>query len=344
MFAAEVVDRHCLPPTPSAQREKLLPSIWPNASSSSAKRKLRSLSIAMCLCCYSLAAYGQTEFGSLAGTVYRADHAPLPNIPVEAKNVTTGNIYKATSSPKGEYTFAQLPSGAYEITVLMLLYRPFLRKDFAVAAGQSEHFDIQLSEDAFGSTLGEFPALFELFSKRPPPPQGPTPRMPDGKPDLSGVWITVPSALLSVFTQQPDLQPWAAALVRERLLNEIKDKPSAHCLPDGEPFIGLLPVKIIQTRTVLIELIEDVIAAHQVFLDGRSHPSDLEPNWLGHSIGKWDGDTLVIDTVGFNDKTWLLVLVPHTEKLHATTRLRRPDLGHLQVETTYDDPGTFKSP
>jgi hypothetical protein len=305
---------------------------------------MRAISIAICLCWFSLLTYGQTEFGSLTGSVSKADHAPLANIPVEAKHVATGKFYKATTSAKGEYKFGQLPAGSYEITVLMLLYRPFLRKDVAIAAGHDEHLDIQLSDDAFGNTLGEFPALFALFSKRPPPPVGPTPRMADGKPDLSGVWMTVPSSLLSVFTQQPDLQPWAEALVRERLLNEIKDKPSAHCLPDGEPFIGLLPVKILQTRTLLVELIEDVIAAHQVFLDGRSHPSDLEPSWLGHSIGKWDGDTLVIDTVGFNDKTWLLVLVPHTEKLHATTRLRRPDLGHLQVETTYDDPGTFKKP
>jgi len=308
---------------------------------------MRSLSIAICLCWFSYAACGQPELGSLAGSIYSAGHAPVPNIPVEAKNLATGNIYKAASSPNGEYSFPQLPPGTYEISVLLILYRPFLRKDFAITAGQPQHLDIQLSEGLTATTLGELPALFELFSKRPPPPKGPAPRTPDGKPDLSGVWMTPPSYLLSAFSQQPDLQPWAEAIVRERLLNEARDKPSARCLPDNEstePFVGLIPVKIVQTRALLVALIEDVIAAHQVYLDGRSHPNDVEPTWMGHSVGKWDGDTLVIDTVGFNDKSWIFVVTPHTGMLHVITRLRRLDLGHLQIEATYDDPATFKKP
>jgi Carboxypeptidase regulatory-like domain len=311
------------------------------------KKSMRSLAIAICLCWLSLAASGQSEFGSLSGAIYTVDHAPIPNLAVEAKNAATGNIYKATSSPKGEYSFAQLSPGTYEISVLLVLYRPFLRKDFVIAAGQSQHLDIQLSGTLTGSTLGELPALFELFSKRPPPPKGPVPRMPDGRPDLSGVWMTPPFYLIAGFSQQPDLQPWAEAIVRERILNEVRDKPSARCLPDNEstePFVGLLPVKIVHTRALLVALIEDVIAAHQVFLDGRSHPSDVEPTWMGHSIGKWDGDTLVIDTVGFNDKSWMFVVTPHTGMLHVITRLRRLDLGHLEIEATYDDPGTFNKP
>lgn len=233
------------------------------------------------------------------------------------------------------------------ISVLIILYRPFLREDFAITAGQSQRLDIELSDNLTFTTLGELPALFELASKRPPPPKGPAPKMPDGKPDLSGVWLTPPSYLFSMFSQQPDLQPWAEAVVRERLLNEGRDKPSARCLPDNEvtqPFVGLLPVKIVQTRTLLVALIEDVIAAHQVFLDGRSHPSDLEPTWMGHSIGKWDGDTLMIDTVGFNDKSWIGTVTPHSGMLHVTIRMRRPDLGHLEIEATYHDPGAFTKP
>jgi hypothetical protein len=308
---------------------------------------MRTLLSAICLCWFSLLTYGQTEFGSLAGSVSKADHTPLPNIPVEAQNVTTGTVYKATTGPKGEYTFAPLPAGNYEISILLFLYRPFLRKDFAIAAGQPQRLDIQLSVSVTATTLGELPAFLEMLSKRPPPPNGPAPRMPDGKPDLSGVWMTPPSSLIAAFSQEPELQPWAETAVRERTLNEVRDKPSARCLPDNEStevFVGLLPVKIVQTSTLLIALIEDVIAAHQVFLDGRGHPSDLEPTWMGHSVGKWDGDTLVIDTVGFNDKSWMFVVTPHTDKLHVTARLRRPDLGHLQIETTYDDPGAFKQP
>ena len=83
----------------------------------------------------------------------------------------------------------------------------------------------------------------------------------------------------------------------------------------------------------------------QVFLDGRSHPSDPNPTWLGHSIGRWDGDTLVVDTTGLNDKTWLDINGhPHTEMLHLVERFRRPDLGHLELELIVEDSGALKTP
>src|SRR5438552_8039250 len=148
---------------------------------------------------------------------------------------------------------------------------------------------------------------------------------------------------LTALSQQPDLLPWAEALVRERVLNELKDKPSAKCLPELAGLANLWPVKVVQTPKLLVTLSTDVIAAHQVYLDGRSFPKELEPSWQGYSIGRWEGDTLVIDTIGLNDKTWLNIY-PHTAKLHITDRVRRLDLGHLEVETTFDDPETFKAP
>jgi hypothetical protein len=83
-----------------------------------------------------------------------------------------------------------------------------------------------------------------------------------------------------------------------------------------------------------------------VFLDGRAHPKDPDPTWMGHSIGKWEKDTLVIDTAGLNDKSWLLqgVWLPHTEMLHIVERYRRPDLAHLNIDLTLEDPGTFTKP
>jgi Carboxypeptidase regulatory-like domain len=306
---------------------------------------MRLLSIAICLCWFSFAASGQTGSGSLIGTVLSPAHAPAPGMTVEAKNVATGIYYKAVSSPKGEYTIAQLPAGMYEVLALYLAYRPFVRKDVAVAAGQTQRLDIQLSADEAQNTLGELGAYLALSAKRPPPPEGPAPRMPDGKPDFSGTWMTRPSDTLPlIFSPNVDLLPWAEAIVRERLLTGARDVPSSRCLPSSDLVVGLTAVKYIQTRGILVELMEDVTAEHEVFLDGRSHPSDLEPTWRGHSTGKWDGDTLVIDTVGFNDKSWLFFLVPHTEMLHVTQRLRRPDLGHLEIETTYEDSGTFKTP
>jgi hypothetical protein len=290
-------------------------------------------------------AFGQSGAGSLSGSVSNPAHAPAPGMTVEAKNTQTGTYYKEVSSSKGEYTFAQLPAGTYEVSVLSLLFRPFVRKDVGISADQTQHLDIALLTDPVSNTLGELPAYLELAAKRPQPPKGPAPKMPDGKPDLSGVWTMPPFNALPLIVAPPvDLLPWAEAVVRERLINQGRDVPSSRCLPSSEVLIGLLPVKYIQTSGVLVQLTEDIPAAHEVFLDGRSHPSDLEPTWRGHSIGKWDGDTLVIDTVGFNDKSWLFFLVPHTEMLHVTQRLRRLDLGHLEIQTTYEDPGTFKTP
>jgi hypothetical protein len=293
--------------------------------------------------CGCLLALGQTDSGSITGSVFDSAHTPLAGVSVEGRNTETGTDYKAVSSAEGKYTLVRLPPGKYDIFVINPNYRPFVRRGVVIIAGQSLPLEIQLSPStALLGTLGEMPALFELLSKKPPPPPGPTPRIQDGKPDFSGVWLISPSSL-GGSSRQPDLLPWARAAFRERVLNEYKDKPSARCLPELAGFLARWPIKIVQTPKLLVTLrSDDVISAHQVYLDGRSFPKDLESSWQGYSVGKWEGDTLVIDTVGLNDKTWLNMF-PHTGKLHITDRLRRPDLGHLEVETTYDDPESFNT-
>jgi hypothetical protein len=176
-----------------------------------------------------------------------------------------------------------------------------------------------------------------------PPPAGPTPKMPDGKPDLSGVWN--PGLSFSNMGQVP-LQPWADALYKERRSNLSKDDPEGHCLPAGVPRISPFPQKVVQTPTLIVLLDEgNTHSYRQFFLDGRTHPKDLEPTWMGDSIAKWDGDTLVVDTIGFNDKTWLNGQgLPHSDQLHVIERYRRPDLGHLEVEVTMEDPKAFTQP
>jgi hypothetical protein len=124
-----------------------------------------------------------------------------------------------------------------------------------------------------------------------------------------------------------------------------KDHPQSRCLPFNVTPFNFLFNRLVQNRDMLISIVEyDVPGYRQIYIDGREHPKDLELSWTGHSIGKWEGDTLVIDTIGLNDKTWLGEAIPHTDKLRVTTRLRRPDLGHLEIEITYDDPGAFKKP
>jgi hypothetical protein len=174
-------------------------------------------------------------------------------------------------------------------------------------------------------------------------PEGPTPKTPDGKPDLSGVWTPVNFMLMG---GQPSLQPWADALYKERRANLSKDDPEGHCLPAGVPRISPFPMKLVQTPTLVVMLDEGNIHSYrQFFLDGRGHPKDLDPLWMGDSVAKWDGDTLVVDTIGFNDKTWLNGQgLPHSDQLHVTERYQRPDLGHLSVDITMDDPKAFTKP
>ncbi|HEY2844937.1 MAG TPA: hypothetical protein VGJ09_14850 [Bryobacteraceae bacterium] len=179
----------------------------------------------------------------------------------------------------------------------------------------------------------------------PAPPVGPTPRMPDGKPDLSGVWLSGNYSFSNTGGPLP-LQPWAQQLANERRATQGREDPEAKCLPAGVPRITPYPMKLVQTPKLVVMLIEaNVHNYRQFFLDGRPHDKDLDPSWMGESTGKWDGDTLVVDTLNFNDKTWLTGGgAPHTTQLHVTERYQRPDLGHLEIEITLDDPGAFTKP
>jgi hypothetical protein len=173
-------------------------------------------------------------------------------------------------------------------------------------------------------------------------------RLPDGRPDFSGVW-----GLDQNFRQdlaealKPGenlpLQPWALKVTKQRVSN---DDPEANCLPTGVPRMSPYPWRIIQTPNLVFFLFEGNIHSYrQVFIDGRAHAKDVNPTWYGESIGKYEGDTLVIDTIGFNDKFWFdFAGHPHTERLHTIERYRRPDFGHLEWETYIDDPGAYTKP
>ena len=171
-------------------------------------------------------------------------------------------------------------------------------------------------------------------------PTGPTPKSLDGHVDLSGVW----GPTKSVEAGKPNLLPWAAAKLKERFENNMKDIPTSHCLPWGPTFDVPVTFKFIQTPKTIIVLTEDVFSYRQIHMDGRAHPKDADPTWMGHSVGRWEGDTFVVDTTGFNDKSWTPMPYPHTEKLHLVERIRRPDLGHIEIETTVEDPDTYAAP
>ena len=181
----------------------------------------------------------------------------------------------------------------------------------------------------------------------------PAPKMPDGHPDLSGIWE--PSANKYLRDIAADLkpgevpfQPWAKALFDERATgSHSKEDPDANCLPQGVPKIDAAPApwKIVQQPGFIVIVYEAFNLWRQVFLDGRSLAADLNPTWMGYSTGKWDGDVLVVDTRGFNGKAWLDQLGrPSTDALHVTERFRRKDFGHMDLQITIDDPKAYTKP
>jgi hypothetical protein len=178
----------------------------------------------------------------------------------------------------------------------------------------------------------------------------PVPRTPDGKPDLSGVWRGAGPLYRFNIAQDlkpEDIQPWAEALFLQRVRDSRKDSPLAKCLPVSLPFQNFFSLtRIVQTPALIMMVYESPNSPHRtVFTDGRDLPKDPNPTWLGYSVGRWEGDTLVVTTAGFNDKAWLdSAGHPQTESLRITEKLHRRDFGHMDFEITIDDPKAFTRP
>ena len=178
----------------------------------------------------------------------------------------------------------------------------------------------------------------------------PAPRSPDGRPDLSGIWEAEGgfNQNLAKDLKEVPFQPWAKTLADERATGarEAED-PTANCLPQGVPRIGAVPPpwRIIQTPKYMAIMYEAFNFWRQIFLDGRELSADFIPTWFGYSTGKWDGDTLVVDTKGFNGRTWLDQSgKPATDALHVVERFRRKDFGHMDIQITIDDPKAYTKP
>jgi hypothetical protein len=286
-------------------------------------------------------AYPQSS-GAITGSVVDSDGAAVANVQVQFTNRSSKMVYKTAGSKKGNYTLAALPPGAYDVSINAPGFYPNNRQNVSVDEREPLRLDVRLLEYQLG-TLGDGREFRAQLTTPHEAPSGPTPRAADGKPDFSGVWY----AQRTVDAGKPEPLPWAERLLRERAANNGKDAPGARCLPRGITNAGaLFPFKLVQTPTLLVMLFEDDIPSHrQVFLDGRGHPKDPNPMWMGHSIGHWEQDTLVIDSIGFDDRSWLDTQGHgHTEMMHVIERFRRPDLGHLEIEFTIDDPGAYAKP
>jgi hypothetical protein len=207
-----------------------------------------------------------------------------------------------------------------------------------------------------------------------------TPRAPNGRPDLSGVWrteferpgenerlfgdavkgIDVPgddprtfsryslNILADFKPEESPLRPEAAELFRRNAENRGSASPTAQCLPQGVPRADLfnyLPYKMIQNPGVIVVLYELDGMYREIYTDGRKLPMDSQPSWLGYSVGRWDGDTLVVDAIGFNDKSWLDTTGhPHSEEMRLQERFHRRDFGHMELSVTVNDPKMYTRP
>lgn len=205
-----------------------------------------------------------------------------------------------------------------------------------------------------GGDFGNVGALGQRV-ERPPAPTGPTPTLPDGTVDLDGLWAGGGSGgdLASGLPEGETLPllPLAEQLMvaRARIPG---DDPHLWCMPMGVPRSTPYPFRFLPNYTheapthMFIVHEGNIHSYRQIFMDGREHPEFVDPTWFGHSIGRKEGsDTLVIDTVGFNDKFWFdRKGTPHTEQLHTIERWTRPDMGHLVNAVTIDDPGAYSRP
>jgi len=193
------------------------------------------------------------------------------------------------------------------------------------------------------------------------------PRTADGKPDLSGLWeplynrpgsppppfngcTAVSREFLNIGSSLKEglpYQPWAAELVKKRRPEERLNDPISHCLPNGMIRLHTYPLlkKVIQTPGLLVILNEVDASYRQIFTDGRPLPADPNPSWNGYSSGKWEGDTLVVQSSGFRDGMWIDASgSPMTDAAKITERFRRVDFGHLEIELTVDDPKAYTKP
>ncbi|MBN1240061.1 MAG: hypothetical protein JXB36_16275 [Gammaproteobacteria bacterium] len=176
----------------------------------------------------------------------------------------------------------------------------------------------------------------------------PAPRTADDRPELTGLWRVVD--VRGDLRDESKVQPWARESMAVHERNFFRDGPQMQCLPGGPAYIVGGPAgggtlrRIVQSPTVTAMLYAD-LTYRQIFTDGRALEPDPLPIWTGYSVGRWEGDTLVVESNGYNEKSWLQADgLQHTENLRITERYRRPDFGHIEVDVTYDDPGTFDAP
>ena len=210
-----------------------------------------------------------------------------------------------------------------------------------------------ISPHVFGQWLTHPTSGIPRTAQGKPDLSAAAPRDANGHPDLSGAWTRFSPryrANIAADLKADEIQPWARTLSEQRAENLGKESMSAKCLPQGPAYAtdadsnGGGMMKFVQTPALIVILNPD-LTYRQIFLDGRTLEPAPSPAWMGYSVGHWERDILVVESNGFNDKTWLDTTGhPHTEALRVTERYRRPDFGHLELEMTLQDPAVYSKP
>ena len=305
---------------------------------------IRRVIFSICLLTLPALALAQ-QTSALSGAVTGPDEEPIADAPIQITHAESGAQMHTRSDVDGGYRFSDLDSGAYALSIAMqcCAYESFSEETIDVTPGATRHFDIRLEQGGSLNTLGDDPiTIANAVRERQIIPDLPVPRMADGKPDLTGVWLVNADP----FPQKPLPLPWAKQVLDERMANGRRDHPHNRCLPGGLPIPnGSSPSigKFVQTNDLVVILLEDVPGYRQIFLDGREHPLDPNPSWMGHSTARWVNDVLVVDTVGFNDRGWTNTF-PRTEKMRMTERYQRIAYGRMVAEVTITDERVFSAP
>ena len=298
------------------------------------------LSVTICLLSITQPGITQSDSGSLTGTITGPYGAAVSGAAVRARDAANGVDERTRSTATGNFELNDLPGGTYVLSVgtPCCAYRRHTSEPIALRAGDVHRVDINLREGVSLNTLGDDPGTIAAeILDRQVVPNLPVPRTTDGRPDLTGVWLRSDDPYPNV----AEPLSWAADVAAERRAR-IMDQPQARCLPSPPPGSSGF-VKFVQTPELIVFLFEGLPGFRQFFLDGREHPADPDPNWMGHSIARWEEDTLVVDTIGFNSRGWLGVF-PQTEMLRLEERYTRTDYGHLAVRLTIDDSSVFAEP
>jgi len=290
--------------------------------------------------------FAQDHDSRLTGQVTGPFDGLVADAPLRAMHLASGDSWQSRTDTDGHYEFVNLPAGEYRLQVRIPTseYQPYQSDPFVLQNGAVRTIDIQLEQGRQLNTIGDDPgiATAQILAEQDVPDL-PRPQTTGARPDLTGMWMYG----VDPFPPAPVFTDWAAKLVDERTKNFKAGSPRFRCLPTSLPIPTHTPPtfgKFVHTEDLIVILYEGILGYRQVFMDGRGHPEDFDPSWLGHSIGWWEEDVLVVDTVGFNDRGWTGATHPRSEDFHVIERYKRSSYGDMELELTIEDPAVYKVP